>query len=99
MKILVLGGSGFLGSHVCDQLLSKGHIVTILDKKSFYTKNKKINYFKVDLNNSKNLEKYFKNQDHVINFSGLADINKTDNKPLETIHQNLLPMVNTYSYL
>ena len=56
MKILVLGGSGFLGSHVCDQLLSKGHIVTILDKKSFYTKNKKINYFKVDLNNSKNLE-------------------------------------------
>ena len=32
----------------------------------------------------------------MINFSGLADINKTDNKPLETIHQNLLPMVNTY---
>ena len=33
MNILVTGGSGFLGSHVADQLSNIGHKVTIYDKK------------------------------------------------------------------
>ena len=40
MKIVVLGGSGFLGSHLCDLLSSKGHEVKIFDiKSSKYKKN------------------------------------------------------------
>ena len=31
MKILVTGGAGFIGSHLCDRLLSKGHLVVCLD--------------------------------------------------------------------
>jgi nucleoside-diphosphate-sugar epimerase len=38
-KVLVVGGSGFLGSHVCDSLYNKGYKVRILDtKKSIYNK-------------------------------------------------------------
>ena len=33
MKIIVTGGSGFLGSHVADELSNRGHDVTIFDKK------------------------------------------------------------------
>ena len=33
MKIIVTGGSGFLGSHVADELSKRGHDVTIFDKK------------------------------------------------------------------
>ena len=33
MKIVVLGGSGFLGSHLCDLLSSRGHDVNIFDVK------------------------------------------------------------------
>src|SRR4051794_3763888 len=31
MNILVTGGSGFIGSHLCDALLDSGHVVTCLD--------------------------------------------------------------------
>lgn len=34
-KILVTGGAGFLGSHLCDRLIEQGHEVTCLD--SFFT--------------------------------------------------------------
>ena len=34
MKIIVTGGSGFLGSHVADELSKRGHNVTIFYKKN-----------------------------------------------------------------
>ena len=34
-KILVTGGAGFLGSHLCERLVGEGHDVICLD--NFYT--------------------------------------------------------------
>ena len=34
-RILVTGGSGFLGSHLCERLLAEGHEVVCLD--NFFT--------------------------------------------------------------
>ena len=38
MRILVAGGAGFIGSHLCDALLAMGHQVTVLD--NFITGNR-----------------------------------------------------------
>ena len=32
MKIVITGGSGFLGSHVADELSKNGHKISIFDK-------------------------------------------------------------------
>ncbi len=37
-KVLVTGGAGFLGSHLCDQLIARGHDVLCVD--NFFTGNK-----------------------------------------------------------
>ena len=38
MRILVTGGAGFLGSHLCDRLLADGHEVLAVD--NLYTGSK-----------------------------------------------------------
>jgi len=34
MKILVTGGTGFIGSHVVDRLVKEKHLVTVIDNLS-----------------------------------------------------------------
>ncbi len=35
MKVLVIGGAGFIGSHVSDVLLDRGYLVVILNWMNF----------------------------------------------------------------
>ena len=39
-KVLVSGGAGFIGSHLCTRLVNEGHEVICLD--NFFTGSKKI---------------------------------------------------------
>jgi nucleoside-diphosphate-sugar epimerase len=34
MRILITGGAGFIGSHLCDYLLERGHEVIAIDNLS-----------------------------------------------------------------
>jgi len=94
LKCLVTGGSGFLGSHVCDQLTEMGHSVTIFDKKK--SKWKKSNQIMItgNLLKSNQIEKAVKNKDIIFHFAGLSDLNEALNQPKKSIMLNILGTVN-----
>jgi UDP-glucose 4-epimerase len=88
--VLVIGGSGFLGSHVCDFLHKKGYRVRILDlKKSFYL-NEDYHFIKGDMLDFDTLEKAIKGCIYVYNFGGIADLNQALTRPIDTVKVNVL---------
>ena len=94
MKIVVLGGSGFLGSHLCDLLSSRGHDVNIFDvKKSKYKKKNQKMYIGSILSRKK-LSLAIKGCDFVYHFAALADLDVAKTKPLETAKINIVGTIN-----
>jgi len=90
MKAVVIGGSGFIGSHVADALTKEGHNVTIFDiKKSPYLqKNQKM--VVGNILDEKAVKNVIKDQDIVYNFAAIADIDEARHKPVETARVNIL---------
>lgn len=90
MKVIVFGGSGFLGSHVVDVLYERGHEVVVFDiRPSPYLKNSD-NMVVGDILDSRAVEYILKDADVVYNFAGIADIDKAKTNPLETVRQNII---------
>mgnify|MGYP001264239969 CR=1 FL=1 len=74
MKVVVFGGSGFLGSHVCDKLSDAGHEVTIYDiEESLYRKPEQRIIVGSILDEEK-VHQSVADKDVIFNFSGLSDI-------------------------
>lgn len=89
-KVLVIGGSGFLGSHVADCLTANNHQVTIFDKKISVFKQKKQKFIIGDTLSTKNLSNVIKDKDFVYNFSGISEIDEVKKNPVEGVKQNIL---------
>ncbi len=91
MNILVIGGSGFLGSHVADELKRRNYNIDIADiKKPEYCDT----FIKIDIMNFDELKELVKGYDVVYNFAGLADINIAIDNPLKTVQLNILGNTN-----
>lgn len=86
----VLGGSGFLGSHVSDKLSVNGYHVRVFDRKPSIWLSKEQEMIIGDLLNLKEVEEAVKGSDVVYNFAALADLNEGLNKPIDTINFNIL---------
>ena len=93
MKILVTGGSGFLGSHVADQQSMAGHKVTIYDKKKSQWLRKDQKMIIGDLQDVSKLEKVISVSEVVYHFAALADIGKALKKPIDTAKINIFGTV------
>ena len=98
---LVTGGAGFIGSHLVDLLLSKGHEVRIIDDLSGghlenikqHINNKNFLFEKKNINNLKLNEKIFKNVNYVFHLAGKGDIVPSIEKPTDYMTTNVMGTV------
>lgn len=91
MKVLVVGGAGFIGSHLCDALLREGHRVVCLDNFSLGTKSNILHLMEVDnfklyeedATNRSALEKIFEqeNIEYVFHLAANSDIQASAKNP------------------
>lgn len=94
-KFIVTGGAGFIGSHLVDRLVEKGHKVIVIDNLSngrISNLNKsidKIKFVKQNIQNSKKIDKYFNNVDFVFHLAALADIVPSIQNPKEYFDSNV----------
>lgn len=89
-NVCVIGGSGFLGSHVADALSNNGFHVRIYDQvpSPWLAHNQEM--IVGDLLNESLLEGAISGCDIVYNFAALANLNDALNKPIESIRVNIL---------
>ena len=89
-NVLVIGGSGFLGSHVSDNLTNRGYSVTIYDlvKSKYLKKNQKM--IIGDIKNRNKIDKAIAGSSYVFHFGGVADIAESMNDPVSTVENNIL---------
>ena len=89
-KVVVFGGAGFLGSHVADALTKKGYEVIIFDLVQSKYINEKQKMVIGDINDLDRIKQTVKGAQFVYHFAGLADINISKKKPVETVKNNIL---------
>ena len=105
-KILVTGGTGFIGSHTVVELLNAGYDVDIID--NLYNSkatvinqiekitDKKPTFYKLDLLEREKLNEIFENNqyDTVLHFAGLKAVAESVENPLLYYHANLGTTIN-----
>lgn len=104
MIVLVTGGAGFIGSHLCKRLVKEGHQVVCIDNLSNGRKenlegmdnNPLFTFYDFDVNNSMKLRRVFDNHpfDMVFHLAANADTARGEESPHEDIENTLFTTLN-----
>lgn len=86
----VLGGSGFLGSHVADKLSDAGYHVRIFDQRPSPWIRSDQEMMLGNLLNQDDVNEAVRGAEFVYNFAALAELNAGLNNPLDTVRINVL---------
>ena len=103
MKILVTGGTGYIGSHTCVELIEKGYDVVIIDNlsnskrevvdfiKAITGKKRKLKFYEGDVCDKELVTRVFEENkiSAVIHFAGLKAVGESVQKPLLYYRNNL----------
>ena len=94
MKVIVFGGSGFLGSHVADELSDRGFEVIVYDKQESQYIRRDQEMIVGDILDGEKVSEYVKECEYVYNFAGVAGIAEARQNPLKTIKTNIIGTTN-----
>lgn len=97
LKIIITGGSGFIGSYLVDTLILEGYYVIVLDIKKDFVNEKAI-YYVVDINNADLINNIFETNrpNFCIHLAGILGTTETWDYPNETVRVNIQGANNIY---
>mgnify|MGYP001162836525 CR=1 FL=1 len=108
-KVLVTGSSGFIGMHLCRDLLNDGYIVKGIDNMNNYyslslkkarlkklLSNHNFTFSEIDITNPRRVEKVFNEfkPDMVVNLAAQAGVRYSIENPLKCINTNIVGFTN-----
>lgn len=109
MKILVTGGAGFIGSHLCERLLKEGHSVVNIDNYNDYYDpqikrknvrnsllNDKYSFYEADIRDAGLIREIFSHEeiDAVVHLAAMAGVRPSIENPLLYTEVNIIGTVN-----
>ena len=103
-KIIVTGGSGFIGSNLVNYLVKKNYFVINIDKLTYSSNTypnhnlskKNYKFFKIDINKKSKLKKIIKKYkpECVFNLAAETHVDRSIDSPFQFIHSNILGVYN-----
>jgi UDP-glucose 4-epimerase len=90
LKVLVIGGSGFLGSHVADALSRAGYEVFILDRYESPWKRGDQRMIIGDIMDVNTINLAVSGCFAVYNFAAIADLDEALDRPVDTVNINIM---------
>ena len=102
MRVLVLGGCGFIGSHVAEQLVANGHDIAIfarpnVDRRNVESIQRRVRFVNGDFQNSKDVRDAVRGVDAVIHAVGSTLPANSLENPAYDIQSNVVASVNLLS--
>ena len=94
MRVLITGGAGFIGSHLCDSLVAAGNEVSILDNLSTGSERNiahlkgKIQVNQGDIRDKELVEKLTKDSDLILHMAAALGVDNILENPIESISTN-----------
>ena len=106
MRVLITGGAGFIGSHLSETLIERGHKVYVIDnlstgsKKNIYhlLSNENFEFFQTTIMNEPVLEDLICQSDLIFHLAAAVGVKLIIDKPVETIETNIKGTDNVLKY-
>ena len=97
MRILVTGGAGFIGSHLCERLVSEGHSVVVIDNLSTgrvsnlkgLHESESFSLVEGSILDSVRLNQLIRNSDYVFHLAAAVGVFNIVNHPIDSLMTNI----------
>ena len=89
-KVVVTGGAGFMGSHTAEELTVRGYHVLVFDQTESPWLHSDQEMMIGDVLDPKSLAMAMKGARYVYHFAGIADIEESRSRPVETMNLNVM---------
>jgi len=100
MRAIVVGGMGFIGSNLVDQLIDDGHSVVVMDNLStgsVENGNKKAEFLNIDITDYPNTQNVFEGVDWVFHLAAKARVQPSIENPFPYNETNVTGLLNILS--